>query len=101
MHTQPGSTRPTSESRATGAQGVVQTPPETGAGFALSTTPDGKVRYGPLQASKWSRVTGPAMWGGMYRRIEGTRPRRGWGWEAGFEYRTLSIFCHRVTVSWM
>lgn len=27
----------------------------------------GEIRYGPMQPSKWSKVTGPAMWGGMYR----------------------------------
>ena len=49
----------------TGVQGgVVRTPPWTGAGPPL---PNGEVRYGPLQVSRWSRVTGPAMWGGMYR----------------------------------
>ncbi|KAF9645289.1 mRNA capping enzyme, alpha subunit [Thelephora ganbajun] len=29
--------------------------------------PGGEIRYGPIQPSIWSRVTGPAMWGGMYR----------------------------------
>ncbi|KAF9789900.1 mRNA capping enzyme [Thelephora terrestris] len=27
----------------------------------------GEIRYGPMQPSKWSKVTGPAIWGGMYR----------------------------------
>ena len=49
----------------TGVQGVsVQTQPQTGAGLSLQS---GEIRYGPIQTSRWSRVTGPETWGGMYR----------------------------------
>lgn len=42
----------------------VQMQPQIGTGHTL---PNGEVRYGPMQVSIWSKVTGPAMWGGMYR----------------------------------
>ena len=44
--------------------GPVQTQPQIGAGLQLLS---GEIRYGPIQASRWSRVTGPEKWGGMFR----------------------------------
>ena len=49
----------------TGVQGSsVQTQPQIGAAPPLQS---GEIRYGPIQTSRWSRVTGPEIWGGMYR----------------------------------
>lgn len=49
-----------------GVQGgpVQQVQPHMDTGLAL---PNGDIRYGPIQVSKWSKVTGPQVWGGMYR----------------------------------
>jgi len=33
----------------------------------LLSSEDAQIRYGPIELSKWSKVSGPAMWAGMYR----------------------------------
>ena len=45
--------------------GSGQTPVQIGTGLPLRG--GGDIRYGPMQPSMWSKVTGPEKWGGMYR----------------------------------